>query len=232
MPGPVTSSSPSSLDHFVTTQSDGDVPNAFNLGGLSNGLLKQSVSSGIATPAIAAAGTDYLTSLATNADAPASTLNIAPNSVATATNLVSKSVTISAGDLVKVTIVGDIINNSGSTKTYTIFTSIGTLNISLAEATAIPTSASNRLPRFIEVIFGMHSTSAAWVLARSMGTAAVALGSSASLAASVCLFGVQQSSSNLTGAQTVNVSMFSNVASPTQSFELTGWYMTKIPSNP
>lgn len=47
--------------HYVTTQAESGLSNEFNLGGLSSGLLKQSVSTGVSTPAIATAGTDYTT---------------------------------------------------------------------------------------------------------------------------------------------------------------------------
>jgi hypothetical protein len=46
--------------HYLTTQSESGLSNEFNLGGLSSGLLRQSVTTGVATPAIAAAGTDYV----------------------------------------------------------------------------------------------------------------------------------------------------------------------------
>lgn len=48
--------------HYVTTQAESSLVNSFNLGSLTSGLLKQTVSGGVATPAIAVAGTDYLTS--------------------------------------------------------------------------------------------------------------------------------------------------------------------------
>lgn len=47
--------------HYVTTQAESALSNEFNLGSLTSGLLKQSVSTGVATPAIATAGTDYTT---------------------------------------------------------------------------------------------------------------------------------------------------------------------------
>ncbi len=45
--------------HYVTTQSESSLSNEFNLGGLSTGILKQTVSGSISTPAIATSGTDY-----------------------------------------------------------------------------------------------------------------------------------------------------------------------------
>ncbi len=45
--------------HYVTTQAESGLSNEFSLGSLSSGILKQSVTSSVATPAIATAGTDY-----------------------------------------------------------------------------------------------------------------------------------------------------------------------------
>lgn len=46
--------------HYVTTQDESGLSNEFNLGGLSDGILKQTVATGVATPAIATEGSDYL----------------------------------------------------------------------------------------------------------------------------------------------------------------------------
>lgn len=55
-----TSSNEFGTGHFVTTQTDSDLPNSFSLGSLSSGILKVSVSSGVATPARAIGNTDYM----------------------------------------------------------------------------------------------------------------------------------------------------------------------------
>jgi hypothetical protein len=44
---------------FVTYTASVNLPDAFNLGGLTSGILKQTVSTGVSTPAIAINGTDY-----------------------------------------------------------------------------------------------------------------------------------------------------------------------------
>lgn len=44
---------------FVIYKASSNLPDAFNLGGLTSGLLKQTVTTGVATPAIAINGTDY-----------------------------------------------------------------------------------------------------------------------------------------------------------------------------
>lgn len=55
-----TSSNQFGSGHFVTTQTDSDLPNSFSLGALSSGILKVGVSSGVATPATAIGNTDYM----------------------------------------------------------------------------------------------------------------------------------------------------------------------------
>lgn len=166
-----------------------------------------------------------------NADSPASTLNIAVTSGAP-TNLVSKTLNISAGDQIRIEAAGAILNNSGGTKLYTLFATIGSLNITIADGTATPSNANNRSTRFIETIVGIKNSSAAWMSGRTTGHTGVALGTGGSLLANLSAAASQQSSSDLTGSQTINVAMYSNVATPTQNFELTAWKIEKIASNP
>ncbi len=112
----------------------GDVPgltNQFNLGLLSNGILKQTVAAGIATPSIAVAGTDY-TALAFKtiqvatqsdvvADSPADTLTLAAGAgVTITTNASTDTVTIAASGTGTVTTTGspssgDMTKFSGAT---------------------------------------------------------------------------------------------------------------------
>ena len=47
--------------HYLMLQNDATLPNSYNLGSLSSGLLKVSVSGGMAVPSIAVDGVDYLT---------------------------------------------------------------------------------------------------------------------------------------------------------------------------
>lgn len=46
--------------HYVTTEAEAGLSNEFNLGGLTTGLLKHTVSGSVSTPATATPGTDYL----------------------------------------------------------------------------------------------------------------------------------------------------------------------------
>jgi len=69
--------------HYVTTQAEAALPASVNLGALATGLVKIAVAAGVATPSIAAAGTDYATPYAAQAAAevlagPATGPNAAP----------------------------------------------------------------------------------------------------------------------------------------------------------
>ena len=74
--------------HYVTTQAETGLPNEFNLGGLTSGLLKQTVSTGVATPAIAVSGTDYTT--------PTGTENLS-NKTITASSLIATALSLLIG---------------------------------------------------------------------------------------------------------------------------------------
>ena len=47
--------------HYLMLENDATLPNSFNLGSLSTGLMKVTVSGGVAVPSIAVDGVDYLT---------------------------------------------------------------------------------------------------------------------------------------------------------------------------
>jgi hypothetical protein len=59
--GSGSSSGANTLGYYFVSQSTNEPANAVNLGALSNGLLKISVSGGVATPSTATAGADYVT---------------------------------------------------------------------------------------------------------------------------------------------------------------------------
>lgn len=56
---PIAGSASNTL-HYVTTQAEAGLSEEFNLGGLTTGLLKHSVTGGVSTPATASEGSDYL----------------------------------------------------------------------------------------------------------------------------------------------------------------------------
>ncbi len=172
----------------------------------------------------------YLQALATNADGPDSTINVAP--LTPGTNIISRSVTVAPGDTIMVRVAGAIVQNSGATKTLGGFVSMGSLNVSFTENAATASSASNRAVRSIVATFGVKNSSSAWLEARFNGYSPAALGAGGVLSVNLSGGGSQQSTANLTGVQTINVSMFSNVATPTQNYELTSWTITKIATNP
>lgn len=170
---------------------------------------------------------DYLVSIQPNAEENANNINVA------ATNAVmSKSLSITAGDRIEMLVEGAITNNSGATKGYVITFNCGSLNVSTTDGAAVAASATNKQTRILRAIVGVKNTSSAWMSAYGIGYAPAALGSGGQVTAGLSLAGFQRSTSDLTGAQTLSINIAANVAIPTQTFEVTSWSITKLASNP
>jgi len=168
-----------------------------------------------------------------NADGPNSTIAINVTSGAPAT-IVSKSITYTAKDQVIFRIWGAILNDSGSSRTYSIVFNLGSLTATLTYIGTIGSSATNRSPLYIEGTFTVASTSSAWLLGRNNQMNPSGLGTFHILDTSNNESGAvdQHSSSNLTGAQTTSIQMYSSSATATQSFELHAWNISQIATNP
>ncbi len=111
--------------HYVTTQSEGSLTNEFNLGALTTGLLKHSVTGSVSTPATASAGTDYtdnaFKTIAVSgqsdvvADSAADTLTFAAGTnITLTTNASTDTVTITAAGSAQVHAVTMAVDGSGS----------------------------------------------------------------------------------------------------------------------
>ncbi len=166
-----------------------------------------------------------------NADAPNSTIAVNVLTASAAT-IISKSITYAAGDQVTIRIWGAVLNNTIAGRTYSLIFSLGTLTATLLDNTVVANSSTSRSARYIEVTFSVASTSSAWLLARQLGIPATALGTFGVINAGYNLMINQHSSSNLTGAQTTSVQMFSDTTATVQSFELHAWTIEKISTNP
>lgn len=112
--------------HYVTTQAESGLSNEFNLGGLSNGILKQTVSTGVSTPAIAVAGTDYTTPTGTenlsNKTVTASTVNSTPVGTTTAAAGYFSALRLLIGGF-----FGIFTHANSADRTYTLQNASGTL---------------------------------------------------------------------------------------------------------
>ncbi len=162
------------------------------------------------------------------ADAPnrAIPIGITPNI------LVSRDFIFAAGDQVTIKIWGAIFNNSGNNCTYSYVCSLGTLSVTLTEFQTQAASATFRGQRYIEATFSIASTSSAWVLARSIGTIAGALGTCQGGTLNLTCMVNQHSSSNLTGIQVVSVKGVSTIDTATQNFEVHSWTAERRPTQP
>jgi hypothetical protein len=166
------------------------------------------------------------------ADSPNSIVAINVLTGAPAT-LVTKSITYSAGDTVIITAFGQIVNNSGAVATYSIKFNIGSMTATMAFAGTIAASATVRTPVEIQLVVSILSTSSAWLFGRDLAAVGANLGTASGInATNFCRYVNQQSSSNLTGAQTTNVQMFSSTNTATQSFELAAYTIQKFTTNP
>ena len=118
----VSSSGASTAASYVTTQAESGLSAEFNLGSLTTGLLKHSVSAGVSTPATAVAGTDYMNT----------TLASANIYVGNATNITTA-----------VAMSGDIaIDNAGATTIQANSVALGTDTVNNYVATIADSGAA------------------------------------------------------------------------------------------
>ncbi len=151
--------------HYLTSQAESGLSNEVNLGALSSGILKHTVSGSISTPATATAGTDY-TALAFKtisvsgqsdvvADSASDTLTLAAGTnVTITTNASTDTVTIAAstggGTIATTTDIlkGDNSGNAvavGSVTSGKILKSNGTIFAASTETYASPGTSGNVL---------------------------------------------------------------------------------------
>lgn len=126
----------STSDHFVTTQAEADLSNEANLGALSSGLLKHSVSGGVSTPATAVAGTDYV--------APGS-LTAAVVNTDESTSSTSYTDLSTAGPSVTITTTGTtaIVWIGVGTVYNTVASNTGFISVAVSGASTVAASDAN-----------------------------------------------------------------------------------------
>ena len=165
------------------------------------------------------------------ADAPNSytDLNYTP---ATTRQLLSKAVTVTAGDTLLLEIWYTILNNSGGTKTYTYVCGIGGADVLVTtDSTTHTNSATNRAVQYAQCKYSVLNTGSmkSWFESRR-GVPAAA--NTAQTGAQAGRYNWQTSASNYTGAQTIYFGIRTSADAGLQNSTTESWRITQQPTNP
>lgn len=136
----------------------------------------------------------------------------------TLVDLVSKTMTVAAGDTLEIELVGTITNNSGATRTYTFEAELGAFGVTCLDGTTVAASATNRAPIKLRAVYSVASTSSAGVVVFSERAAPGAADTGLSIATTTYRHAWHTSASNLTGSQAIKMRCLSSAATATQTF--------------
>lgn len=178
---------------------------------------------------------DLTTALDTKQTIPfAQSVNTTSNLVATsATTIYSKSLTgLAVGDVVQLRLVGNLINNSGSARTYTHFISFGSLTLTILDGLTIATSATNESVHEIEATICISATDLTTLFGELDRGVPGAIDTAQSIAVTTVRKAFNESTSDLTGTQTISYSAQSNSSAAGQTFKLRAVIVTILKSNP
>lgn len=158
------------------------------------------------------------------ADAPINA--VAANST-TLVDLVSKTVTVAAGDTIEIELTGTILNNSGATRTYTFEAELGAFGITCLDGTTVAASATNRAPITLRAVFAVKDSSTAAGTLVSQRSAPGAADTGLSIATTTYRHAWHTSASNLTGSQAIKLRVLSSAATATQTFTVFSYRVTQ-----
>lgn len=136
----------------------------------------------------------------------------------TLVDLVSKTLTVAAGDTLEIELVGTITNNSGATRTYTFEAELGAFGVTCLDGTTVAASATNRAPIKLRAVYSVASTSSAGVVIFAERAAPGAADTGLSIATTTYRHAWHTSASNLTGSQAIKLRCLSSAATATQTF--------------
>lgn len=156
--------------------------------------------------------------------------DIAINST-TDVNLVSRSIAVAVGGTIIVEAWYTTINNSGATVTWTYGCGLGSLSVAIADSTTQAASAGNRAVHYRRCVFSVSSTSLTRLALENYRSAPGAANTGLT-GAQAGRYAWQNLGSNLTGTQTVNLSIRSSSATATQTATLESWRITVQSANP
>ena len=160
------------------------------------------------------------------ADAPINA--VAVNST-TLVDLVSKTVTVTAGDTIEIELTGTILNNSGGTRTYTYEAELGAFGLTCLDGTTVAASATNRSQINIRAVFAVQASNNAAGTIVSQRAAPAAADVAGSIATTTYRHTWNTTTSNLTGSQAVKLRILSSAATATQTFTVFTYRVTQHP---
>jgi len=138
----------------------------------------------------------------------------------TLVDLASKTVTVTAGDTIEIEIIGTILNNSGTTRTYTFEAELGAFAVTCLDGTTVAANATNRAPIKIRAVYSVASTSSAGVVIFAERATPGAADTGLSIATTTYRHAWHTSASNLTGSQAIKLRCLSSNATATQTFHV------------
>ncbi len=160
------------------------------------------------------------------ADAPINAVNAAS---VTLVDLVSKTVTVTAGDTIEIELEGTILNNSGAVRTYTFEAELGAFGITCLDGTTVAASATTRAPITLRAVFAVKNSSTAAGTVVAQRAAPGAADSGLSIATTTYRHAWHTSASNLTGSQAIKLRVLSSAATATQTFTVFSYRITQHP---
>jgi hypothetical protein len=159
--------------------------------------------------------------------------NVAINNASTPQTVLSKALTgIAAGDIVEVEIFGNILNNSGSARTYVHTFTLGGTTFNFTDGATIGASATTRSSHEIKFRFAVIATNnismSAWV-SRGVPQAA---GTRQAIATTSVSHVFENSTNNETGNKTVVYACHGQSGTATQTFEMRTFKVSLIKKKP
>jgi hypothetical protein len=180
--------------------------------------------------ATAAAGRAALAVDEVYSDAPMQAINV---NVVAYTDLVSKSLTVEAGDTIEIEARGTLRNDSAVVRTYRVQAIIAVLpnflQCEVIDGGTLAFNATNQAEWWIRATFSVKNASSSGCTVEVDRSVPGAANTGQNTAATTVRRGWQVSTSDFTGAATVGLRMRSDNATATQVFTLHSWKLTRKP---
>jgi hypothetical protein len=159
-------------------------------------------------------------------DAPNSAISMASTSFV---DILSKTITVAAGDTIEIVVKGELLNNSGGTRTPNYQLDFDGVVVNFADTT-LANSASARALIELKATISVLSTSNAKLQLRASRTSGVA--ANTVTATDNRRMAWQTTATDVTGSVTCNIQASSDSASATQTFYLNAWEIRVLNTSP